>query len=799
MDLLLGHQIAGQACRPRRTLEVGSKAFANNTKQSNRIESASEYGRMDDTCPMEETTSSQHYPPSDVFLQSISSDTTAEGGVVVVAAPPAIVNGIGLWNAFAKNFQTSLLAFLDLLDNAVDAVDIDAHHANHDNKFNNNNNDDDEDENDSTSTLARAYISIDSERAGISLINTCAKEIPVLQKIFELYSSKKGDTPEIGENGIGLKQGCACLSDLSLICTKSDYKTFQLGIIAKSLQTETSVLLPSLVFKSASTIREELIAWLNGNESIQQTVQQYGDEGDLQDAITRVENHFIKLQDDYCDHPNVFGLFLHQVKQGKGGSSSNRSGGLLDELAEDLPHRYLHIPDTVRIAVREKRVQFNYWQIRLVEMTEFKLFVNPSVWLRDDDYWLDGRWSGNAPNHKAFRLYIGFDALRVVDKNLDSNPHLYIYSRSSGRKIVKYKDARNVLDMGAAGSTYSQGLTILLDDCETSLPLNPTKQDTAFADCSTGEIFQKNLYMWIKASVRVYYNRYWEVLYHKKKTLLTEALRALVPAIKAFNPETLSKSMAESNYGSFGNFASSVFGDTIRLVCNASKTFTPGKDVLFRLQGEKAAAPGETTPTASRKRKSIDAAATDDTTNKKMPGCDQRSRFFAGMIQPPPATTSSSQPLDIGEDDDDTKVVSVELGLLRRKADKYELMKNKKKTAEEQSVELRKQLAAAKDDNAELNRQLVIAGQRDAAVNRQLMVAGQREQATEDRVKELEGQLAVEQAKSAEQTLQYQSDLMDKDDEIILLKTQAEYWKKRRDDLLAVQNDDGDSSDDDEE
>jgi hypothetical protein len=493
---------------------------------------------MDDTFQVEETTSSSPlYTPSDVFLQSISSDTAAGG---VSAAPPAVVNGIGLWNAFAKNFQTSLLAFLDLLDNAVDAVDINAHH---DNINNNNNSDDDA----STPTVEPAYIDIDSERGGISLINTCAKEIPALQQIFELYSSKKGDTPEIGENGIGLKQGCACLSDLCLICTKSNIGTFQLGIIAKSLQTETQVLLPSLVFKSASTIREELIVWLNGNEAIKQTVQQYGDQGDLQDAITRVEYHFIKLQDDYCENPNVFGLFLHKVKQGKGGSSS-RSGGLLDELAEDLPHRYLHIPDSVIVTVRGERVRFNYWQIRLVEMTVFNLFVNTSVWLREDDQWSSG---GYAPGQKTFRLYIGFDALRLVDKNLDSNPHLYIYSRSSGRKIVKYKDARNVLNIGAGGSTYSQGLTILLDDCQTSLPLNPTKQDTAFANCITGEIFQKNLYTWIRAAVWVYYNWYLKILYHNKKVLLREALRALVPTIKAFDPDTLTKSIAESNYGSF--------------------------------------------------------------------------------------------------------------------------------------------------------------------------------------------------------------------------------------------------------
>jgi hypothetical protein len=125
-------------------------------------------------------------------------------------------------------------------------------------------------------------------------------------------------------------------------------------------------------------------------------------------------------------------------------------------------------------------------------------------------------------------------------------------------------------------SSRSCFLTILLDDYQTSLPLNPTKQDTAFADCSTGEIFRANLYAWIRAAVRVYYGRYFDCLYHKKKTPLMEALWALAPTIRTFDPETLTKSKAESHYGSLGNSAASLMGDTIRLANNASKMFTPG-------------------------------------------------------------------------------------------------------------------------------------------------------------------------------------------------------------------------------
>jgi hypothetical protein len=777
--------------------------------------------KMEDEVPLikvEEVESSTYYDSLDVEqndnddIAGEESATTAGHNTTTNTTTTTVVNGIGLWNNFARSFQTSLLAFLDLLDNAIDSVDMDAHRVAATAAF--------ETAGDNAAAQPQqplAYVDIDGERDGISLINTCAREIPSMRQILELYSSNKIDTPLIGENGIGLKQGCACLSDLSFICTKSQWSsssdatqpesTFQLGIIAKCLQSETQVLLPSLQFTSANTIREELIEWVQDNDDVRLAVQQYGDQEDLDDAIARLEQTFVNLQDVYPDHPHVYGLFLHHVKQGKG-SGSDRSGSLLDEIMDDLPHRYLHIPNTVIVSVRGERIRFCYWQSRLVEMAEFKLSVNPAVLMRDDLDW-NSTAVTKSPYYQpqqycAFRLYIGFDALRVVDRNMDSNPHLYIYSRSSGRQIVRHADARNIIEMGSSGSNYSQGMTILLDDYQTSLPLNPTKQDTAFADCSTGEIFRTNLYMWIRAAVRVYYSRYFDCLYHKKKTPLTEALRALAPTIRTFDPETLTKSMAESHYGSFGNFAALLMGDTIRLAKNASKMFTPGTDVLFRLQGVEVAATA-TTPVSplTEKRKAIEAAVAttydQDEPNLGLRQKKQRHASLAAtaatMVKPPFALTSSaffSQVRGSGRGDDkiigrkSTKMqAAMSMQLIQRRAAKYEQMKIQKRIAEEQVVDLQKQLTAVQDQNAEMNRDF------DQVV--------QRERMAQDRVAVLERELAAERAQSDERTEQYESDLLDRDDEIIRLSTQAAYWKKRRDDLLADQGGDDYSSNEDDD
>ena len=75
---------------------------------------------------------------------------------------------------------------------------------------------------------------------GLCIRNNSPKKITSLKDVLKLFISSKEDSGEsaIGENGVGLKQSCAALSDLSFVLVKNGPKKFELGIIAKSLQKD---------------------------------------------------------------------------------------------------------------------------------------------------------------------------------------------------------------------------------------------------------------------------------------------------------------------------------------------------------------------------------------------------------------------------------------------------------------------------------------------------------------------------------------------------------------------------------
>jgi hypothetical protein len=61
-----------------------------------------------------------------------------------------------------------------------------------------------------------------------------------MNEILKLFISSKKDagSDTIGENGVGLKQSCAALSDLSFVLVKNGRDRFELGILAKALQRD---------------------------------------------------------------------------------------------------------------------------------------------------------------------------------------------------------------------------------------------------------------------------------------------------------------------------------------------------------------------------------------------------------------------------------------------------------------------------------------------------------------------------------------------------------------------------------
>jgi hypothetical protein len=70
-------------------------------------------------------------------------------------------------------------------------------------------------------------------------VNNCVKAIRPLGEV--LYNSSKvhSGAGDIGENGVGLKQVCATLCDLSFVLVKNrSDANIELGIVAKNLQKE---------------------------------------------------------------------------------------------------------------------------------------------------------------------------------------------------------------------------------------------------------------------------------------------------------------------------------------------------------------------------------------------------------------------------------------------------------------------------------------------------------------------------------------------------------------------------------
>lgn len=73
---------------------------------------------------------------------------------------------------------------------------------------------------------------------GLCLRNNSSNPIVPLSEALVVHHTTKLDEGEIGENGVGLKQACAALCDLSFILVKNGTNKIELGIVAKSLQRE---------------------------------------------------------------------------------------------------------------------------------------------------------------------------------------------------------------------------------------------------------------------------------------------------------------------------------------------------------------------------------------------------------------------------------------------------------------------------------------------------------------------------------------------------------------------------------
>eukprot|EP00581_Thalassiosira_minuscula_P010347 CAMPEP_0183704074 /NCGR_PEP_ID=MMETSP0737-20130205/1542_1 /TAXON_ID=385413 /ORGANISM="Thalassiosira miniscula, Strain CCMP1093" /LENGTH=742 /DNA_ID=CAMNT_0025930889 /DNA_START=312 /DNA_END=2543 /DNA_ORIENTATION=+ len=446
------------------------------------------------------------------------------------------VDGKGLWRSWKRNFKTKLLALLDLIDNSLDAA-IQCTGK--------------EDRDHNTMFVGRVHVYPDVYRAsnngrvgiattGLCIVNNCVKEIRPLEKVLEVYNSSKVDSGagDIGENGVGLKQGCATLSDLSFILVKNGSNdNIELGLCAESLQKEEGCYLPAFKFSNQKgpqslSLKDQMISLFSQpkHADVAHCIKQYGAAfsgscPNLFVGIERLCKHFDRICCDFYYNRYVFMVILDKVHHGQTEEYIQSAYDaqhkitvqhLMKELANEIPRTYLHIPNSFDFTIGDKKVEFQYWPERLVELTAFTINVNTKIsWQQKFD-------QANDNNTYSLRVFIGFDGMRITDRDAGKEASLYFYSRQSGRLICHSPDARTLLGLSAGGTTFCQGLTIIIDDIGGNLPLNPTKQEVAFGEETHGIVHEGNLMAWVGSVVHFYYQHHLNKFDEKKKVLTKE-------------------------------------------------------------------------------------------------------------------------------------------------------------------------------------------------------------------------------------------------------------------------------------
>ncbi|KAL3827005.1 hypothetical protein ACHAXA_000069 [Cyclostephanos tholiformis] len=493
------------------------------------------------------------------------------------------VDGKGLWRSWKRNFKTKLLALLDLIDNSLDAA-IQGPNCDCQDSF-----------------QGKVHVYPDTYKTtttGLCIVNNCVKAIRPLEKVLEVYNSSKVNSGagDIGENGVGLKQGCAALCDLSFVLVKngSDSK-IELGIIAKELQTKEGCYLPAFTFSNkresvCDSLKKQMIDLFSQKKhaDVAKCIEQYGAASSTGDPnlILGVERLCDKFDSSFFNNRYVFMIILNQIPIGETDDYVRSSldaqqkitvNQLLKDLGNEIPRTYLHVPTEFEFMIGGKRTEFNYWSERLVELSSFTVCVNKKIpWQSKLDTSIDH------PASYELRVFIGFDGLKVTESTASKEASLFFYSRQSGRLISHHPDARTLLGLSAGGTEFCQGLTVIIDDIGGNLPLNPTKQEVAFGEEDHGSTHEKNLMSWVGCISQFYY-KYHLDKFHGRKTELTTKIAHFGDQLLKKNRQL--KTLDSSDLTKF-NLSFKSTGKNIRVDKSTAKELV-GSDTLYRLSVNK--------------------------------------------------------------------------------------------------------------------------------------------------------------------------------------------------------------------
>jgi len=252
------------------------------------------------------------------------------------------------------------------------------------------------------------------------------------------------------------------------------------------------------------------------------------------------------------------GAAYHTVRAGGDSDvdeDKQRSLSLLKTLRVQLPYLYLHLHD-LDICVEDQTIESIYWERRLAELSRFELQLSQmELWSKvsKQRYSPDDRMSVFKITNpeETVRFFCGFDPYRCKNKygastegsddeqnfamsmvpggtgisSVGNNTaiKIYLYSRQSGRLIKVQNDPRNELGLTAGSTDFCQGMTVIIDDHNGTLPLNPTKQDTAYGHSKHGQIHAANLKEWTAAIAHFYWH-YHYARFGNSKVAVTQAV-----------------------------------------------------------------------------------------------------------------------------------------------------------------------------------------------------------------------------------------------------------------------------------
>ena len=333
------------------------------------------------------------------------------------------------------------------------------------------------------------------------------------------------------------------MSDLTFVLVKNgSNKELSLGIIARALQSGDGCFLPVFQFNDIDDLEKKMMQQFTKSKyiSVARCIAEYGktnaDEGpSLQIGIERLCSHFDQICNKFDDKPYVFEVVLDKIHDRNAraqeiyGAKDKKAtvAKIIETLQHEIPRRYLHIDhESLVFSVGKKELKFRYWQDRLVEFTKIEIPVRSQTpWHKD--------FGADLPDQYFLRIFLGFDRYRITEPDVEpetgikiSNKQcsLYIYSRPCGRLIKQERDCRNTLRLNNGGTEFCQALTVIIDDVDGHLPVNPTKQDVVFSNQSQGgETHKQNLEEVVRAVVLFYYKHH-QKKFGGKKNILTSKI-----------------------------------------------------------------------------------------------------------------------------------------------------------------------------------------------------------------------------------------------------------------------------------